>query len=169
MRVFEYGSGGSTLYLAGRVREVISVEHDKTYFNLVKDRLASRGVNNCTYLFRPPVELPGGNIPPYSHTSFTSFTSRYKHMSFEDYVCSIDQYPDETFDLVMIDGRSRASCAQRALPKIRTGGYLLLDNSERPGYKDISDLLKICKSADYPGLTPSSTFLHNTTAWEIHR
>ena len=169
MRVFEYGSGGSTLYLAGRVKEVTSVEHDETYSSMVKERLASRGVNNCTYLFRPPVALPRENIPAYSLTSFTSFASRYRGMSFENYVCSIDQYPDETFDLVMIDGRSRCSCAQRALPKLRPGGYLLLDNSERPGYKAISNLLKSCKSANYPGLTPSSTFLHETTVWAIGR
>ncbi|MDP2056339.1 MAG: hypothetical protein Q8K35_01095, partial [Thiobacillus sp.] len=32
MSVFEYGAGGSTLYLAKRVRNVVSVEHDEGFY-----------------------------------------------------------------------------------------------------------------------------------------
>src|SRR2546430_9982143 len=33
MRVFEYGSGGSSLFFSRRVREVVSVEHDGAWEN----------------------------------------------------------------------------------------------------------------------------------------
>lgn len=36
MRIFEYGSGNSTAYYAKRVKEVVSVEHDKEWFEIVK-------------------------------------------------------------------------------------------------------------------------------------
>jgi len=32
MKVFEFGSGGSTLFFAKRVKELISIEHDPVYF-----------------------------------------------------------------------------------------------------------------------------------------
>src|ERR1017187_8783871 len=38
MSVFEYGSGGSTIWWANQVREVISVEHDRAWFEKVAKR-----------------------------------------------------------------------------------------------------------------------------------
>ena len=33
MRVFEYGSGGSTMFWISRVKELISVEHDLSWYH----------------------------------------------------------------------------------------------------------------------------------------
>ncbi len=55
-------------------------------------------------------------------------------MSFEKYVRSIDRFIDKSLDLVIIDGRARLSCITHALKKIRPGGYLMLDDSERERY-----------------------------------
>lgn len=44
MSVFEYGSGSSTHYFAGKVKEVFSVEHNPDWYKKVKDSLES----NCT-------------------------------------------------------------------------------------------------------------------------
>lgn len=38
-RVFEYGCGNSTLWYAERVKEIISVEHDHSWFQKIKDKL----------------------------------------------------------------------------------------------------------------------------------
>jgi precorrin-6B methylase 2 len=38
MRVFEYGAGMSSLWFAGRVGEITSVEHDETWAELVRQR-----------------------------------------------------------------------------------------------------------------------------------
>ncbi len=37
LRVFEYGSGNSTFFFADIVREVISIEHDKEWYNKMKE------------------------------------------------------------------------------------------------------------------------------------
>lgn len=39
LRVFEYGSGNSTLFFATRVGEVVSVEHDRHWFSFVRESL----------------------------------------------------------------------------------------------------------------------------------
>ena len=46
----------------------------------------------------------------------------------------IDQYPDEYFHIVVVDGRARPSCISHALKKVKKGGYLIVDNSERDYY-----------------------------------
>src|SRR5690606_17385416 len=42
MRVFEYGSGGSTLFFARQVKEVVSVEHHAEWYEKVKSTLAEK-------------------------------------------------------------------------------------------------------------------------------
>jgi precorrin-6B methylase 2 len=39
IKVFEYGSGNSTLFLESRVKNIKSVEHDKTWYNKMKQNL----------------------------------------------------------------------------------------------------------------------------------
>ena len=46
MRVFEYGTGGSTLFFARRVAEVISVEHDPVWYEQLREIIENRNINN---------------------------------------------------------------------------------------------------------------------------
>lgn len=50
-------------------------------------------------------------------------------------VCS--ELENGTFDLVLVDGRDRVACAKAAIPLIRSGGILMLDNAERRHYGEI--------------------------------
>jgi hypothetical protein len=67
----------------------------------------------------------------------------------------------------MIDGRARVECADHALPKIRKGGYLLLDNSERIDYQPICDRLRHFRKFEFGGLCPYDCASWLTTAWLI--
>ncbi|MBL0257980.1 MAG: hypothetical protein IPQ03_10865 [Bacteroidetes bacterium] len=44
MRVFEYGGGGSTLFFAKRVAELVTVEHDKDWFQKLSLILIDKNV-----------------------------------------------------------------------------------------------------------------------------
>jgi predicted O-methyltransferase YrrM len=129
MRVFEWGSGGSTLFLARRVREVVSIEHDAAWYELVAQRLQRSGVQNCKYQLVPPRQAPPGG------TAFGSEQRDCKHLCFEAYVRAIDGYPDGHFDFVMIDGRARLACLRAAWRKVRVGGHIFLDNSNYERYQ----------------------------------
>src|SRR5262245_35793658 len=64
MTVFEYGSGGSTLFFARRAKTVYSVEDNLTWHELVSNRLKQKGLNNvtlkfCPFDFRNPVGFEG--------------------------------------------------------------------------------------------------------------
>jgi len=167
MRVFEYGSGGSTLYLAERMAHVVSVEHDEGFYHFMAERLQRYGVANCTYLLCAPESMEADEVPPYSCESFTSEWPTHKAMSFEAYVKAIDDYPDGSFDLVTVDGRARPSCVLRALPKIKNGGWLLVDNMERSRYAIIRSLLAQYECLDFLGVVPCEVRPQRTTIWKI--
>ena len=43
----------------------------------------------------------------------------------------LDEYMDGYFDFILIDGTERDKCAKSALAKIREGGYIYLDNTDK--------------------------------------
>ncbi len=134
-RVFEYGGGGSTLFWIDRVAEVVTVEHDAEWFNALKDRMKGEQRADWTGLERSAVS--GDLVPapdPSDPDHYASSDANYAHMNFKAYASAIDAYPDGHFDVVMVDGRARTSCLVHALPKLRKGGLLILDNAEREHY-----------------------------------
>ena len=135
MKVFEYGSGGSTLFWAAYSKEVVSVEHDSEWFIQMSNELKIKNIRNTTY-----IHAPAEADPDFSHknhlqpSNYVSSDINYKGQKFENYVKTIDIYPDRYFDLIVVDGRARPSCILHAIPKLKRGGYLVIDNSERKYY-----------------------------------
>lgn len=108
--VFEWGSGSSTLWLGAdmMVAHAVSVEHDAEWYEKTRDELERYFVDN--------VELAHADLGgPY-----------------EDYIKS---YPPAHFDLILVDGRNRANCLANAIPKLKPGSIMVLDNSERDQYQ----------------------------------
>ena len=167
MHVFEYGSGGSTLFLAERVAQVVSIEHDEGFYAFMAKQLQHEGMSNCTYTLSTPEPMESGGVPPYGCTGFTSEWPAHGTMNFEAYVKTIDAYPDRSFDLVTVDGRARPSCVLRALPKIKDGGWLLVDNMERARYAIIRNLLAQYECLDFFGVVPYEVRPQRTTVWKI--
>lgn len=151
MRIFEYGSGGSTLFFAQRVREVASVEHDRAWHEAVAAELAQRGVANCVYRLVEPEPAEGVGTDTGSYLSRHPY---YQGLTFARYVQSILAYEDASFDLVLIDGRARIACADTALAKVKPGGYLILDNMERDEYQIARSLLAALPCIDISGILP---------------
>jgi len=109
-KVFEWGSGGSTVFWANNCAEVVSIEHNKDWITRVTGML--KGAKN--------VDLR------YVRGKPKGVKDRFRH-----YADVINEYPDEYFDLVFNDGEasSRGWALNNSMPKIKIGGYLLLDNS----------------------------------------
>jgi len=106
-RVFEYGSGGSTIWLAKQVGSLVSVEDDPDWYDFVRVGLTEYGVlSKCEYLLRPKLEGKG----------------------FRKYIRAIDNRG--LFDVVFVDGPERGACLRRAKPKIKSGAYMILDNPD---------------------------------------
>lgn len=156
-RVLEYGSGGSTLYFARTGARVVSVEHDPEWAHVVEERLQGR----ADLVLRPPTQsLPG---------TYTSTDARYRGMSFQAYAAVADSFPDGHFDLVLIDGRARTSAFAHAWRKVRPGGWIVLDNSDRDEY---SSIIRLARDAGWSehrfyGPHPYVPDFGETTMWRL--
>ena len=135
MHVFEWGSGGSTLFFASRCKQVTTIEHDTTWSGYLKEKLEELKLNNVNFK-----EIRGEEIDDFDEKDFRNpndFISKNKNsigLSFENYVKVIDSYPKDYFDIVVVDGRARNSCIKYALPHVKKGGFLVVDNSDRKYY-----------------------------------
>lgn len=115
MTVFEFGTGGSTLFFAQRVKSVTSVENSIERFEAVVSRVKEKNLVNVEIKLRPfDVKNP---------------------QDFEDseYLQSIH---GETFDVIVIDGAEewtpvRPLCFQQAEQWVKPGGIIVVDDSWR--------------------------------------
>jgi hypothetical protein len=135
MLVFEYGSGGSTLFFAEKTASVFSVEHDQSWYYNAKKAMEHSGLLNIQYsLFEPETDVHFDSKDPGDPTHYISGFDEYKKKQFEKYAKAIDSFPDEHFDLVVVDGRVRSSCILHAIKKVKINGALLVDNADRKQY-----------------------------------
>jgi len=167
MNIFEWGSGGSTLFFAKNVNKIISVEHVKEWHGHVKKALDDLNIQNCDYFLIEPEGTLNENDLNYDINGFSSLYKSFRGMSFEKYVKKILEFPDNYFDIVFVDGRSRISCINLALKKIKQNGYLILDNSERKSYDVAKELLKKHDRIDFFGNGPYNEGKWQTTIWKI--
>jgi hypothetical protein len=134
MRVFEWGSGASTLFFAMRCQEqssVTSIEHSEKWFNVVRKALKYRGMD---FANRSPdyyLKKPGEGFLP----DFASSQPGYDSINFKAYVECIGALDDDSQDVILVDGRARCACLEHAQPKLKPGGLLILDDSRRSIYQ----------------------------------
>lgn len=158
MTLYEYGSGISTLYFSTKVKNIISIEHNKNWYNNIKKEIVKRNINNCEYFLIEPDKVntkKSNDINTFNRSGL----KEYSKFIFDKYVESIDKYPDKFFDLVFIDGRARLGCIQHSINKIKLGGYLVLDNSDENKYKLAQQLLKKHEKRDFFGIAPANPYL----------
>ena len=160
--IFEYGSGGSTLWLSRRWPGVTSVEHDPGWSQRVRDALSQARLRGTLLLQErdTTVSTSDTRLDP-----LFDYHSDVVPGSFERYVKAIDDYADNHFDLVIVDGRCRRSCALHATSKIKAGGLLLLDDSSRDRYQAISRLLHTWKRMDFRGVRPFTAVIGQSSVW----
>lgn len=140
MTGFEYGSGMSTKFFATKLKNLVSLEHDSAWYSRVKEDLQKSGISNISYHLVEKVAKKNENqetISLLGDTHVHTFTEEF--LSYSGF---ITRYPDEHFDFILVDGRARVDCILRSIPKLKPGGVLVLDNSERERYDLVYTLLK---------------------------
>jgi hypothetical protein len=133
MHVFEYGSGGSTMFWISRVQELVSVEHDLSWYKKMKEKLD--GLSNIKYILAEPVSDSRFREKRFENPDdYISADQEYAGKNFEQYAKCIDAFPDKYFDMIIVDGRVRPSCIRHSIPKLKKNGWLIIDNTERKYY-----------------------------------
>lgn len=143
-KVFEWGTGGSTLYYAKKTEHVCSIEHDAGWHSQIKKRLADAGLDNCDYRLVQPEKTQ-------NNKGYASSCKGFEGQSFEKYCKAIELFPDDYFDLIVIDGRARVACAALTEKKIKGGGHIVLDNADIEEYSPIFDTFKGWEKISFSG------------------
>ena len=149
MFVFEYGSGGSTLFFARRTRSVCSIESDPRWFEFVSRRLKARSCRNVTVRLHPfDFKNPAG----FEHSAY------------------LHAIPDGRFDVIVIDGSEervpvRPACFEKAEARTKPGGIIVVEDSWR--YPDLrkcnrANQVRIFESVGpcRPGVTTTDVFFY---------
>lgn len=111
--VFEFGSGNSTYFYSKYAGEVVSVEHDKEWYNKIDSSAAKPDNSELIYC-----ELIRGG----------------------DY-CRMPLKLNKKFDIIIVDGRDRVNCCKQGISALTSNGVMVLDDSEREDYKKGVDFL----------------------------
>jgi hypothetical protein len=125
-RVFEYGSGASSVWLGRRASEVHSVEHSEDFVHFLAPVLAEVPSVRLRHVEAPLVG-PQARVPSQRHG--------HHGLDFAAYVESIEDIGG-TFDLIVVDGRARAACLRQAVSHLARDGMIVFDNSNRGRYDE---------------------------------
>ena len=135
-RAFEWGSGGSTVWLARRGVSVTSIEHDPEWAQRVTDRCPAADVRLVSGAAQ-------GRLRSEPEQEYVTNGQYF----FDDYVAAIDKLAEHSLDLVIVDGLCRMECVRRAAPKVKPGGVLVVDDTDfcfldpgkiLPGWRSVS-------------------------------
>lgn len=120
--VLEWGTGASTIEIAKRVKKIYAIEHDHRWFTKVKEEITVEGLDQKVTL----VHIPKNSEEAQGHDgTFNNYL---------DYV----EYPiclHVKFDIVLIDGRTRAYCAKVAAELLKPNGLIFIHDYKHPQEK----------------------------------
>ena len=135
--IFEFGSGNSTFFYAKYAGIVVSVEHDKDWY----DKIVSTKPENAEMIF---CELVRGG----------------------DY-CKMPVKLEEKFDIIIVDGRDRVNCCKQAVDALSANGVVVLDDSEREQYRSGVDFLMKSgfKHLSFSGISPGLFYRKSTSVF----
>ena len=152
----EFGSGSSTLFFAPRISKLYSVEHNKEWYDSICNKLKESGLNNVDYRF-----VLQNDKDDFKNASFNLEDSGDYEVrrDYVNYFRALNDIEDATLDFAIVDGRARTECCMEILPKIKKGGILILDNSERDRYYPVFDKMK------NESIYKTTNGLTNTTFW----
>lgn len=104
----EFGSGRSTVWIANKVKHLISIENHKNWHSIVSKSLEEKGVSNVDYRYCDVIK-----------DKESAYTAVY------------DEIENDSLDFVFVDGKNRGLCALKAVRTVRKGGWIIVDDVQR--------------------------------------
>jgi predicted O-methyltransferase YrrM len=149
MSVFEYGSGGSTLFFARAAGSVVSTENDARWLEKVDQRLRAKRIGNVILQHR---EFDVAAPEDFEQSSY------------------LHSIPAGNFDVIVVDGAEervpvRPMCFYHAENYVQAGGIIVVDDSwkyPQLRQKNRAKRHQIFKSVGpcRPGVTSTDVFFY---------
>lgn len=156
----EFGSGASSKFFAQRIKKLVSVEHHKGWYEHVSKWFEENHLDNIDYRFiAENPEFQTKELPQFFEYQNLKAGDYSFKPQFWEYFHIADEFENTYFDFVLVDGRARVACLLNSIPKLKSGGLMILDNSDRPSYQLAFKVLQ-----DWENFT-CTTGLSDTTFW----
>lgn len=150
--VFEFGSGSSTIFYHNNCSKVVAIESNKSWFEIICEKIQGKVNSNNDHFISKNSEifLLENAIDNFDYENFANIYS-YKN--------------NIKFDFIVIDSLKRHLCTLKSLESLKSGGYLILDDSERPNYKKTIDFLEQnnFEHIIFSGIAPAQLKIKNTS------
>ncbi len=160
MKGVEFGSGSSTQFFCKLSGHLVSIEHHEGWFKQVQNLLQQKGIGNVDYRYVPAQEDTKDAVLPDFYSVWDISPEEYSYRKeYTNYFLALSGFEDAYFDYILVDGRARPECLFSNVSKLKSGGLLILDNSERERYTIVFE-----KLADWPSYTCTSGTT-DTTFW----
>ncbi|HUL15264.1 MAG TPA: hypothetical protein VLV88_04650 [Terriglobales bacterium] len=141
----EWGSGRSTRWYASRLGKLLSIEFDPNWHRKVSRMITSQVAAECRFIpLDHPLEQP----------------TRRDYDPLPAYVAVVEEFADESLDFVVVDGHYRTACIKQALPKLKEGGLLLVDDT---GWLPLGEW---GVPSSWPIVHQSANLMKHTTIWQ---
>lgn len=120
-KIFEYGTGGSTIRFSKSAKSIVSVEDDFNWFELMNKNLGKRDIKNVNLIFAE-----------FNFRSPQNFDS-------SAYLNSVN---GDSFDIIIIDGqdhtfKERIKCFRHVEPLMKPGQFIIVDDYWR--YEELTN------------------------------
>ncbi len=136
LSLFEFGSGFSTLYFEKRIASVMSLEYDKKWFDLVRNKVDEQKTEVI-----------------------------YCASDHDGDYCRMAKNSGRRFDIVLVDGRDRVNCCRHSIDCLSDHGVLIFDDAERDKYSEVYEVMKErgFRHLKFSGLRPASCYFDTST------
>ena len=144
-RVFEWGSGGSTIFFALLGARVSSMESSLSWKKIIDEGLQKQPeevLRRIDMRFVPAEESP---------------------QKMQEYIDEVAK--GGPWDLILVDGWERVRCIETARAHTAPGGVILLDNANLAHYKDVPQIMAGFERIQFPGFGPSRMWPTQTDAY----
>jgi len=142
LMIFEYGSGGSTLYFSQLLKDKgysftwFSLEHDLDWGQSVVRQTREANLHSTHIILKeiPDYPVKKLNRPKYREP----WVKQGKVFDYSSYT-HVPSTMGLKFDFVLVDGRDRKNCIKTCLPLMAPEGVIALHDADRPYYQCIFD------------------------------
>jgi len=145
--VFEFGSGSSTLFFSKKVSQVVSLESNYDWFLMMKKQISENKISNVDLIY---------------------IKDAINNSEYQNYPLKLTKR-GITFDIIVIDSIKRFECMKLASDIVKSSGSIVLDDSQRSGYKKIFDYMKNKNFhyIDFNGISPGQIKAKKTSIFKL--
>lgn len=147
-KVFEFGSGYSTIFFNNFVGETVSVEHNPEWRTKVLEQVPHANIH---------LVPENSEIYPAAYPYAENFKNNFQQIrtdnrehdlkhglindEFAGYASTIFMYPKGHFDVIVLDGMARSLTGVMAVQQAKEDAIIILDNSDRWHYNPLQEFL----------------------------